>query len=306
MTVLGKAVNVLFAALLGGVALLFFILAVNYKSLKFIADNYLALVWSAAVLAVIVIVLYVVFFLLEKKTWYRLLFCGLVCADIFAVIFYAACAMEIIDKINSIEALREYIGSFGSVAVIIFIVFSYLQVVILPVPGSVTVAAGVLLFGPLQCAIYSFIGIVLGSITAFAIGRWIGYKAVCWIVGKEDLDKWLDKIKGKDYLILSLMFLLPMFPDDILCFVAGLSSMTWPYFVVMIIITRLLSCLTVSYSLDLIPFNEWWGILIWAVIAVLVVLAFWLVIKYSDKIDKFLKNKFKIKSREIKSDKEDK
>ena len=67
MTVLGKVVNVLFAALLGGVALLFFILAVNYKSLKFIADNYLALVWSAAVLAVIVIVLYVVFFLLGKK-----------------------------------------------------------------------------------------------------------------------------------------------------------------------------------------------------------------------------------------------
>ncbi len=291
--VLKDVANILLTIALGAVALLFALLGLNYRSLKFIADYYEVLAWSLAALTFIVLVLYVVFFLLKKKAWYRLIFCAVVCAVIFAIIFYAICATGFIQKITSVEALQEYIDGFGAWAVIIYIVFSYLQVVILPVPGSVTVAAGVLLFGWVESALYSFIGIVLGSITAFAIGRLVGYKAVCWIVGKDDLDKWLNKIKGKDYLILSLMFLLPMFPDDVLCFVSGLSSMTWPYFLVMIFITRLISCFTVSLSLDIIPFNTWWGILTWIVILALVVLAFYLVCKYSDKIDAFIKSKFK-------------
>ena len=140
-----------------------------------------------------------------------------------------------------------------------------------------------------------FRSIFCGSVVAFAIGRVVGYKAVCWIVGKDDLDKWLEKVKGKDYLLLSIMFLLPLFPDDILCFVAGLSSMTWRYFLIMITVTRVISVFTTSYSLQLIPFNTWWGILIWLVLAAAVIASFWFVCKYSDKINDFIKNKFKLK-----------
>lgn len=297
LAVLKDVVNILTAIVLGAVALLFVLLGLNYKGLEFIADYYTVLVWTSAALTFVVLTLYVIFFLLKKQSLHRLILCTIICADIFAVIFYAISATGLIQKINSIQALQNYIDGFGPTAVIIFIVFSFLQVVILPVPGSVTVAAGVALFGPLECALYSFIGILAGSLVAFAIGRWIGYKAVCWIVGKDDIDKWLSKIKGKDYLILSLMFLLPLFPDDVLCFVAGLSSMTWGYFIIMIIITRLISCFSVAYSLDLIPFNTWWGITIWAVIVILVALAFYLVCKYSDRIDAFIKRKFKLKDR---------
>lgn len=290
-------VNILAATVLAAIAFLFTAYGLNYKSFAFIAEHFAALIWALAAVLAIMLIAYVVFYLLEKQSFYRLLICAFICLDIAAVIFYSVCATGVITKLTSIEALREYIGSFGSGAVLLFILFSFLQVVILPVPGSVTVAAGVALFGPLKCALYSFIGIVTGSLVAFAIGRWIGYKAVCWIVGKDDLDKWLNKVKGKDYLILSIMFLLPMFPDDVLCFIAGLSSMSWSYFTVMIIITRAISVFTTAYSFELIPFTTWWGILIWIVIFALIALAFWLVWKYSDNIDAFIKKKFKIKGR---------
>ena len=195
---------------------------------------------------------------------------------------------------TSIQGLRDYIATFGNMAVFLFILFCFLQVIVLPVPGSIAVAAGVALFGPLKCAIYSFIGIALGSIVAFAIGRWIGYKAVRWIVGQDTLDKWLKKLKGKDYLILSIMCLLPMFPDDVLCFIAGLASMTWPYFIVMIILTRALASFTTAYSIGLIPFNTWWGLLIWALLLAFIVLSFYLVLQHYEKIDKFIKTKLKI------------
>jgi uncharacterized membrane protein YdjX (TVP38/TMEM64 family) len=238
-----------------------------------------------------------VLYIFKKKSLYRLLICLLLFLDIAALIYYFICATGVITKITSVKALRDYISKFGNKAVILYIIFSFLQVVILPVPGSVTVAAGVALFGAFKCCIYSFIGIVTGSIVAFALGRCLGYPVVKWIVGKETLDKWLNKVKGKDYLILSLMFLLPMFPDDVLCFIAGLSSMTWLYFIIMIIVTRLISVVTTAYSFELIPFNTWWGILTWIIIFAIVVLAFYLVCKYSDQIDNFVKNKLKWKKK---------
>lgn len=291
------AVNILTVVFCALFAFLFAALGYKYKGLPFVATHYTLLFWLTVGILSALLVAYIVFYVLNMQAVHRLILCTLICLDVVALIFFILSATGIISKLTSIDELRDYIASFGATAVLIFILFQFLQVVILPIPGSVSVGVGVALFGPLRCSIFSFIGIFLGSVVAFAIGRWIGYKAVCWIVGKEDLDKWLAKVKGKDYLLLSIMFLLPLFPDDILCFVAGLSSITWTYFIVMIIITRLISVFSTSFSLQLIPFNTWWGILIWAILAAAVVVAFWLVWKYSDKIDGFLKSKFKRKKK---------
>lgn len=291
------AVNVLSATFFTLLALILSVLGLKYRGLAFIATHYTLLVWLVAGILAALLSLYVIFYALGKQAVHRLILCTLICLDVVAAVFFIVSATGIISKLTSIDALRDYIAGFGATAVLIFILFQFLQVVILPVPGSVSVGVGVALFGPLRCSLFSFVGILLGSIVAFAIGRVIGYKAVCWIVGKEDLDKWLKKMKGKDYLLLSIMFLLPLFPDDILCFVAGLSSITWVYFLVMIVITRAISVFTTSFSLQLIPFNTWWGITIWIILAALVVLAFWFVWKYSDKIDKFIKSKFKLGKR---------
>lgn len=283
--------------LAAAIAFLFIASALQYDSYSFINEHRVVFIWSVFAVILAMYIAYVLFYIFEKTAAHKLILLCFICADILGAIFFSICASGIILKITSVDALRDYIDDFGAWMPVLYILFSFLQVVILPVPGSVSVAAGVALFGVLESIIYSFVGIVLGSVVAFAIGRVVGYKAVCWIVGEDTLKKWLQKLKGKDYLILSLMFLLPMFPDDVLCFVAGLSSMSWLYFIIMIIITRLLSIITTACSFNFIPFNTWWGILIWVLLALAVIAAFVLVLKYSDKIDKFLKTKFKRKKR---------
>ncbi len=292
--VLKRIINILIVVILSAVAFLFAAYGLAYKNVSFIEVHFNTLLAVTGVILAIIMVAGILFYLFEKQSAYRMCVCALVLLDIFAVLFFVICALGLLGMISDVESLRDYIQKSGRMAAVIYIIFSFLQVVLLPVPGSVTVAAGVAMFGPWKCSLYSFIGIFLGSIVAFAIGRCIGYKAVCWIVGKDDLDKWQEKLKGKDYLILSIMFLLPLFPDDVLCFVAGLSSMTWNYFFIMIFITRLISVFSTSFSFELIPFNTWWGILVWIVLISLVVLAFVLVWKYSDKIDRVIKDKFKL------------
>ena len=294
-TGLKNTFNILAAVLFSMAAFIFTAYGLAYKSLPFISEHFMLLLSIAAGVTFFLGLIGIIFYVFNLQALFKLVFCTLIFLDISAAVFLTICATGLINKINSIQALRDYIADFGNWAVALYILFCFLQVIILPVPGSIAVAAGVALFGPLKCTVYSFIGIVLGSIVAFAIGRWVGYKAVKWIVGEDTLEKWLKKLKGKDYLILSIMFLLPMFPDDVLCFIAGLSSMSWPFFLVMIVVTRAISVVTTAYSIGLIPFNTWWGILIWVLIAAIILAAFWLVWKYSDKIDKFIKTKLKLK-----------
>lgn len=193
------------------------------------------------------------------------------------------------EVVQSSEKLKEYLERAGVWMPLLYIALQYLQVVILPIPGIVSTVAGVALFGAFWTMIYSLIGIILGSVTAFFIGRKLGHKAVAWMVGEEDLDKWQKKLKGKDNLFLTVMFLLPLFPDDVLCFIAGLSSMTTRYFLIMIVVSRVLAIAGTCYSIDFIPFNTWWGITIWLVFFAVIVVAFFLIYKNMDKIQNTLK-----------------
>lgn len=196
--------------------------------------------------------------------------------------------------IKDAETLRAYLESSGRWMPFMYVALQYLQVVILPIPSIVSTVAGVALFGAFKTLLYSLIGIFCGSLTAFLIGRKLGNKAVAWMVGAETLEKWQKKLKGKDNLVLTTMFLLPVFPDDILCFVAGLSTMSTAYFIVMIFVSRILAISATCFSFDFIPFNTWWGLLIWGILIAILIAAFILIYKNLDKIQVFLSKRFKV------------
>lgn len=182
------------------------------------------------------------------------------------------------------KLFQEYLKKTGAWMPLLYILFQFLQVVILPIPSIVSTIAGIALFGSVKTLIYSFIGIVIGSFTAFLIGRKLGKKAVSWIVGEDGLKKWQKKLKGKDNLFLSFMFVLPFFPDDVLCFFAGLTSMSWLYFSGVILLSRALGIAATCFSVDFIPFSTWWGITLWCVFALILVTLFIIICKNMDKI----------------------
>lgn len=199
--------------------------------------------------------------------------------------------------VESSESLSKYLEETGIWMPILYIILQYLQVVILPIPSVVSTLAGVALFGAFKTVIYSLVGIILGSFTAFFIGRKLGYRAVVWIVGRDKLSLWRKKLKGKDNFFLTVMFLLPFFPDDILCFIAGLASMSFKYFAGVIAISRILIVSATCYSIDIIPYNTWWGLLIWSILIIGIVLAFFWIYKNMNRIQKFFNKCLKKRNR---------
>ncbi len=197
------------------------------------------------------------------------------------------------EVIRSADSLQVYLERTGAWMPKFYILLQFLQVIVLPIPSVVSTIAGVALFGAFRTMIYSLIGILVGSFVAFFIGRKLGSSAVSWLVGEDTLKKWQKKLKGKDNLFLTLMFVLPIFPDDVLCLLAGLSSMSIKYFLIVITISRILAISTTCYFVDFIPFNTWWGITIWGIFLLGIALTFVLVYKNMDKLQKIFNRRKK-------------
>lgn len=274
------------------VSVVFAILCIHGTKIAFLASNPLLFSLLASGLLTGFCLLSVWFVVSGKEVWYK----GALSA--FILLLFALVVLFILQRtgffsvIQDENSLQEYLASKGAWMPVVYTVLQYLQVVILPIPSVVSTVAGVALFGPLQTMIYSLIGVLLGSFTGFLIGRKLGNKAVAWMIGKDTMNKWQNKIKGKDYLLLTLMFILPVFPDDVLCFVAGLSTMTWGYFSVMIVVSRILQISVTCYSIDLIPFTTWWGLLSWIIFFALLMLGFVIVYKNIDRIQDWISKRF--------------
>ena len=268
------ALHIIIMFLVAAAAELFLVLCVQYFAGSWSKPLYLFALLGGTALNAVLLALDITFYIVGKEVVYKACITAYMLILIFAVMFYILLRTGFFEIMQDKEEFSNFLERSGKWMAVVFVTLQFLQVVVLPIPSTVTVVAGAALFGPLLGSIYSLLGIVLGSLVAFFVGRYAGYRVVAWLIGKETLDKWLKKIKGKDKLLLSAMFLLPVFPDDVLCFVAGISSMSVWLFTGIILVSRVLAIFTTCYSVTLIPFNTWWGILIWAVLFVLVTALF--------------------------------
>lgn len=148
-------------------------------------------------------------------------------------------ALNWYEFLSSKEKVRSWLLSFGSAAPAVFISIQALQVVFAPIPGEATGILGGYLFGIAGGFLYSTLGLTLGSAIAFLLGRWLEIHFVEKVVQKETLEKFDFIIERQGALIAFLLFLIPGFPKDYLCFVLGLSKMPLRVFLVINIIGRM-------------------------------------------------------------------
>lgn len=228
----------------------------------------------------------------KKKILRTLLVLFLVTGFVFLVYFILKWT-RLWEKLNSAQKLKEFILSLGFWGRFAFVFLQFLQVTFLPLPSPIFVVAGSLIFGPFQSSLLSLAGILLGSAVAFFIGRVFGKKVVAFMVGKEAQVKWTKKLSQYKYSFF-LMMLLPLFPDDILCLVAGVTDMSPAFFMTTQFISRPIGVFLVSYlsSGEIIPYHGW-GLIVWGVLGVIALVLIYLSYRYNDKIERFFFSLFK-------------
>ena len=227
----------------------------------------------------------------ETKTKLIKLFIIIIAFAIIALAIYLPLELTgTLDKIDSAQELKEIILKGGAYSYIIFVLIQFLQTTFLPIPAVVTTFAGTLVFGTWITFGLSLFAVISGSIFSFFLGRKIGRRLVVWVAGEKDALKWEEKLKRGKY-VFFLMMLFPVFPDDILCIVAGCIGLDWKFFIVTNLITRPIAIGLTCFlgSGELIPFSGW-GIPVWIVLVILAIILFVLSVKYQPQIENYITN----------------
>lgn len=141
---------------------------------------------------------------------------------------------------DSADSLRAYVDSFGIWAPLILALIQMLQVVLPVLPGFMGCIVGAALFGAVGGFWINYIGISAGSIAAYWLARRFGIQLVKKMISIQKYEKHMERLnRSKSYtVVLFLSILLPLAPDDFLCYFSGLINMPARKFIAIIITAK--------------------------------------------------------------------
>lgn len=129
------------------------------------------------------------------------------------------------------EPVKEYILSFGPLAIAISFALMVFQSLAAPLPAFLITFANAAIFGWVGGAALSWTSSMAGAAACFGIAKLYGRNTVSKLTGKTALasvDRFFDKFGGKSIVVARL---LPFMPFDVVSYAAGLTSMKfWPFF----------------------------------------------------------------------------
>lgn len=273
--------------------IIFFTLAIynivlTYALKQFDLNNYVLLTGYLLNLPIILITLIAV--LRNYRLLVRWMITVSVLLMLVGIAYYFISKYNLVQKFNSTQKIQALLTKYGTFAGLVYIIIQFLQVTFIPLPAALTTMAGVAIFGVWKTFLYSCIGIIIGSMVAFYLGKKYGIKLFIWLMGDKMYKKYQQLSKGRDKIVLTMMFLFPLFPDDLLCIAAGLTNMTYFQFFAVMLIARPLNILAMEGAfkgLAAIPLTGY-GIPIWIAFILIALIAVIIAFKYSNLIEQKL------------------
>jgi uncharacterized membrane protein YdjX (TVP38/TMEM64 family) len=160
------------------------------------------------------------------------------------LVYYLTKFLVLTDMYGMENMLREH----EATAQLIFFFVCMAQPIILPIPEAVTLPAGSAVFGPFTAAYLGFMGTMAGIVLMFFIARIGGIKLVSRLVKEKHLRKYQDYMGKNETVILALLFIIPILPDEIICVGAGIGAVSFKRFFIIAAISKLFTTSLLAYS----------------------------------------------------------
>ncbi|MEW5745799.1 MAG: TVP38/TMEM64 family protein [Nitrospirota bacterium] len=184
------------------------------------------------------------------------------------------------------QKLLHFLDTLGPLSFLGFIILQVAQVVAAPIPGEVTGLLGGFLYGPVLGIVLSTIGLTIGSYAAFALARAFGRPFVERVVDKATMKRFDYLLHHKGAFLVFLLFLIPGFPKDYLCYILGLGHLTTSEFLIIGGTGRLFGTILLTLGGTYIRHHQYGRFSILIGVAVVVIL---LAMAYRDKLERLFR-----------------
>lgn len=173
---------------------------------------------------------------------------GLVLFSLFIVFFLLVAYIAgepLVRFINDPEKFRAWVDEKGIAAHFVFVLMVLFQVIIAIVPGEPFEIAAGYAFGYVEGTVLFMIGSLIGSAVIFLFVRRYGQRLCNVFFDREKLDK-LKFLKDtrKNRVLFFIIFTIPGTPKDLLSYFAGLSDMSFGWWMFVASVGRIPSLIT--------------------------------------------------------------
>jgi uncharacterized membrane protein YdjX (TVP38/TMEM64 family) len=159
----------------------------------------------------------------KRRTLFKM---ALALSSLAGLIAYRGPILELLTLVGDREGLLAYLGAFGSAGLAFIYVILTIQVIVAAIPGHVIMLVSGYLYGFLPALIVTHVSTVLASQFAYGLARRYGRPVVHRLAPAELTDKWTRKAEKQGMVFFFFSFILPIFPSDVMNFVAGLSGLS--------------------------------------------------------------------------------
>jgi uncharacterized membrane protein YdjX (TVP38/TMEM64 family) len=156
------------------------------------------------------------------------------------------------------------------------------QVVAAPIPGEATGVLGGYLYGPVVGVALSTVGLTLGSFLAFSLSRFFGRPLTDKFVDAKTMERFDYLLHHKGAFLVFLLFLIPGFPKDYLCYILGLGHLTTLEFLTIATTGRLLGTMLLTLGGSFLRNHQYYRFFLLSGAAVVVV---FVTIAYRDRLE---------------------
>ena len=168
------------------------------------------------------------------------------------------------------EAVTTTISQLGMGGPLVLAVLFVLQVFLAFIPGQALMVACGYLYGFWGGFLISWLSLVAGGEAAFVLARRHGRSFAEKWISPQILARWDKMAKGQGILFYTMSLVMPLVPNDAMCYVAGLGRITHRRFTLANLLGRGMACAITSwigaYGLQAPSY-------VWIIVAVLAVLA---------------------------------
>lgn len=185
--------------------------------------------------------------------------------------------------LDAVTADMQRIGIWGPITLFLLFVF---QVFLAFIPGQALMVACGYLYGFWGGFLLSWLSLVVGGEMAFVLARRYGrHFAERW-VSSQVLSRWDKAADGQGVGFFTFSLVLPLIPNDAMCYVAGLGKISRPRFITANLLGRGMACILTSAA------GAFGGTIPWQIWVVL--LTIFLLIGFSWRISQNRKSEISI------------
>ena len=218
------------------------------------------------------------------QTRQRLILKGIILAIVVALIFllsrYGPQPLGVLEPLwDGLEEappkkarVARFLISLGPYSSAAFILLQALQVIASPIPGEIAGVVGGYVYGKAFGFILSTVGLTLGSWIAYEVAHILGRPFVEKFMRKGVLEKFDFVTTHTGTMVCFLLFLLPGFPKDYLCYLLGLSRMSLNTFTIVSTIGRMPGTYFLTIQGASLRSQEYVTAVIFAVISAIIIL----------------------------------